>query len=256
MKKVRFLGFLILFLFFWWSVLAWLSKPLPFFKRKKEYQLQKFLGVSLPPDYLIIYNSGGWGNASLEKVTDFRSVILGIKNALNQQGYKSLIIPYIRARETLFGRVVGIKEVLSFFRSQSRYLAEQVDAFIKEYPDKKVIIVGLSMGALFVDEVMKRVRKKSSVFAIKVGMPFYADHLSSENIIEIKDKRDALALGDTKVLFFSIIKGIKGWFAAKIKRKPFSFSKAMNIPGHHFYSWDCPDVKNQILDFLKDRCIE
>lgn len=255
MKKVRFLSFLILFIFFWWSVLAWLSKPLPFFRRKKEYQLQKFLGAFSPPEFLIIYNSGGWGNTVLEKVTDFRSVIFGIKNELNQQGHKSMIIPYIRARETLLGRMVGMKEILSFFRSQSRSLAEQVAAFTKEYPDKKVIIIGLSMGALFIDEVMKRLKKQSSVFAIKVGMPFYADHLSSENTIEISDKRDALALGDTKALFFSITRGFKRWFAAKLKRKPLSFSEAINIPGHHFYSWNHPNIREQISTFLKDKCV-
>lgn len=253
MKKARFLGFLISLLFIGWSFLAWTGKFVPFFKRKKEDQLQKFLSACSSKDFLIIFNSGGWGHTSLEKATDFRSIIWGIQKELNRRGYSSLVIPYIRAKETLFGKVLGIKDISSFFGSQSKYLAKQIDKFLHVYPDKKIIMAGLSMGALFVDETMKRVKKKESVFAIKIGMPFYADHILSENIIEISEEEDALARGEGRILFFSTIRGLKKWFSAKIKGEPLTLSKAVNIPGHHLYSWDYHPVKEKIIDFLENR---
>jgi len=252
MKKIRFLSLLISFLFIWWTIFAWLGKLARFLTRRKGRQAKKFFDIFSPPDILIIFNSGGWGHTSLEKATDFRSIIFGIQEELNQWGYKSLIIPYNRTKESLIGKVADVEEILSFFRSQSRYLAEQIDDFLIDYQDKKVIMTGLSMGAFFVDEVMRRVRNKSSVLVIKVGTPFYSDHFSSENVLEINNERDALALGKTRVLISTLSKAIRKWILAKIKGENLSFGKTINIPGH-FYSWDSMETKQQIITFLKDK---
>jgi hypothetical protein len=252
MKKIRLLALLISFLFIWWTIFAWMGRLIRFLTRRKGRWAKKPFDISSPPDALIIFNSGGWGHTSLEKATDFRSIIFGIQEELNQWGYKSLIIPYNRTKESLIGKVADFREVLSFFRSQSKYLAEQIDDFLTDYPDKKVIMTGLSMGAFFVDEVMKRVRNKSSVLVIKVGVPFYSDRFSSKNVLEVNDERDALALGKTRVLISTFLRGARKWILAKIKREPLSFGKATNIPGH-FYSWESVETKQQIITFLKDR---
>ncbi len=221
------------------------------FKRKKENQLQRYLASSSPtPDILIIYNSGGWGNTSLEKATDFLSIIMGIQDKLNRWGYKTLVVPYKRTKENIFSKIGGIREAARYFRSQSKQLAEQINEFLKENPDKKVILTGLSMGAFFVDETLNHIKDKDSVLAIKVGVPFYSSHYSSENVIEINDKRDALVYGGLDDLSLFFIKGSYKWLKAKLKGKKMSFSKAMNVPGH-IYSWDTPFVKERITNFLK-----
>jgi len=251
MKKTKIIAFFVSLLFVWWIVFDWLWGIVPFLKRKKENQLQRYLASSSPvPDILIIYNSGGWGNTSLEKATDFLSIIIGIQDQLNRWGYKTLVVPYKRTRENIFSKVGGIKEALSYFRSQSKQLGEQINEFLQKNPDKKVILTGLSMGAFFVDETLNHIKNKDSVLAIKVGVPFYSSHYFSKNVIEVNDERDALVYGGLDDLFLFFVKGSYKWLKEKIRGRKMSFSRAMGIPGH-LYSWDTPFVKEKIASFLK-----
>lgn len=254
MKRIKFLAFLISLSLIWWDFLALVFNGILFFRKREKPQIQKFLSTSPPADCLIIFNSGGWGNTSLKKTTDFLSVVRGIKKELNQRGYSSLIVPYRRTKENLFSKVAGVKELLNFFRSQSRQLAKQINTFLKNNPNKKVIITGLSLGAHFVDETMRHVKNNPSVLVIKVGVPFWSDHFFFENVLEINREKDALAEGDTKVLFLALLKGIAKWIRAKLKGQSLPPGKAVYVPGH-VYSWDSPFIREQIIAFLEKKFI-
>ena len=252
MKKVRVLAFFLSFLFIWWNVISWITSITPIFKRKKEYQFKKFLELRPVPDCIIVFNSGGWGYTSLYKESDFRTVILGIQKQLEEWGYKSTVLPYHRVKQNVFSRLNGIREIVNYFNSRSKHLANEVDEFTREHPEKKVILAGLSMGAFFVDATMRRIGENPSVFAIKVGVPFYSNHYHSERTIDINNGRDALANCDTKLLMGAIGGGFLRWMKAKIQGRHLPFNRAVEVPGHnHSYTWESPEVRGAVTDFLK-----
>ncbi len=252
MKKVKALAFILSCLFIWWNFLSWLSSVMPVFKRKKEYQFRNFVEITPLPDCIIVFNSGGWGYTSLEKETDFRTIVLGIQEQLNNWGYKSAVIPYQRAKETILGKLSGTREIINYFSSQSKHLARQINEFLKENPDKKVILAGLSMGAFFVDETLKHIENRSSVLAIKVGVPFYSDHFHSDKTIDINNERDVLVYCNSKLLFGAFFRGLGKWMLSRLKGRPMPLGKAIVVPGHNnSYRWDSPKIKAQVISFLE-----
>jgi hypothetical protein len=256
MRKLRALAFILSCLFVWWNFLSWLSSITPILKKKKEYQFREFLEITPQPDCIIVFNSGGWGCTSLEKETDFRTIVLGIQSQLEARGHKSAIVPYQRAKESILGKLTGAREIINYFSSQSRHLARQIDEFLEENPDKKVILTGLSMGAFFVDTTMKHVKNNNSVLAIKVGVPFYSSHFHSDRTIDINNERDALVYCDNKILLVAFLRGLGKWISARLKGQPLAFGKAMVVPGHNnSYSWESPAIRKQIIGFLEKQLL-
>lgn len=252
MKKVRALAFVLSCLFIWWNFLSWLSSVVPVFKKKKEYQFRNFVEITPLPDCIIVFNSGGWGYTSLEKETDFQTIVLGIQEHLDDLGYKSAVIPYQRAKETILGKLSGAREIINYFSSQSRHLARQINEFLEENPDKKVILTGLSMGAFFVDETLKHIENRSSVLAIKVGVPFYSNHFHSDKTIDINNERDALVYCNTRLLAGAFFRGLGKWIVSRLKGDHTPLGRFVVVPGHNnSYRWDSPEIRRQITGFLK-----
>ena len=196
---------------------------------------------------VIIFNSGGWGDTPIEEATDFTPIIKGIEITLSDLGYNSIVVPYIRSKESFLGRVEGFKETLSLFPKQSQKLANEIEYFIENHPENKIIMAGLSNGATFVNRTIEKVSKdkRNSVFAIEVGTPFWENVLKSDNVLLLDNKgKDALSEMDLKTLIWAFLKAPYKWLLAQVSRKELSFSQALYLPGH-YYSWDSvfPEVK-------------
>jgi len=199
---------------------------------------QELLDLVAESDVIIIFNSGGWGNTPLEKAEDFAPIIEGIEKSLKDFGYSSLVIPYTRTKDDFFGKITGVRDFLSSFKSSSEVLAEKVEFLTKNFPDKKIIVAGLSAGGAFVNETMKNISEETqdSVYGIAAGTPFWHEKVESENILYLDNNgRDILAVGDIKSLVFSL------------------FSRTDQITIGHWYSWDSPEVGSQIVTFLKNK---
>ncbi len=206
-----------------------------------NFQPQEILNVAANSDVIIIFNSGGWGNTPLEKAEDFTPIIKGMQQTLNEWGYKSVVIPYTRTKDNFWGRVTGAKEFFNSFRNSSKDLAKEVELLGKKFPDKKIIVAGLSAGGTFVNETIKKISNtaQNSVLAITVGTPFWTEKLKSENILQLDNNgKDTLAIGEVKSLLLSLIKvPFVGGFLA---------------PGHNYF-WSSPEVSSQIVSFLENK---
>jgi pimeloyl-ACP methyl ester carboxylesterase len=123
----------------------------------ENFQPQEILNVAKDNDVIIIFNSGGWGNTPLEKAEDFAPVIEGIQETLNKWGYRSMIIPYTRTRDDFLGKIAGAKEFFNSFQNSSENLAKEIEFLVKNFPDKKIIIAGLSSGGAFVTETYEKI---------------------------------------------------------------------------------------------------
>lgn len=217
-------------------------------------QLQEILNLASKHDVIIIFNSGGWGDTPLRQAKDFAPVIEGIKETLQKWGYNSAVVSYTRVEDNLLGRLAAPRE----FHASAENLAKEVEVLNEMFPQKKVIIAGLSNGAAFVNETMARLSeecqdKNLPVYGIAAGTPFWMEKFNSANILQLdNDGRDKLSEGDKKILLASLAKGQLKWFASKIAGKPLSFARAVKIPGHS-YPWNSPEINHQIVAFLKEK---
>ena len=215
-----------------------------------ELNCQK-LGFNSWPGVLIIFNSGGWGDTAFEEAEDFAKVVRGIKTTINKLGRKTCVVSYGRTKNNFLGRIQGMKEILSSFRSQSERLAGQVKIFLENNPQGKVLMTGLSLGAHFVGETMEKIDPKAPVLAIKAGTPFRRYAQKSKNILELIHQNDFLAMGNHQALLGVALRGIIRWAGAKIKGQKLSLAKAVHVPGHR-YDWKFPWVKDEIVSFLEN----
>ncbi|MDI6591523.1 MAG: hypothetical protein QME61_01075 [Patescibacteria group bacterium] len=222
----------------------------------ENFQFQQLLNSASQEDVIIIFNSGGWGNTPLEEAKDFAPIIEGIQNTLNEWGYNSLVIPYARTKDNLFGKITGARDFLNSFKSSSEILAKKVEFLAKKFPDKKIILAGLSTGGAFVNKTIEKIsiKTRDSVYGIVAGIPFWYRDSQSENILKLDNNgRDSLAVGNLKSLTFSLIKAPLRWILAKFDSQNLKFSQTGQIAVGHFYSWDSPEVGPQIVNFLEEK---
>ncbi len=219
----------------------------------ENFQFQEILNPTINSDVIIIFNSGGWGNTPLEKAEDFAPIIEGIQATLEEWGYKSLVIPYLRTENSFSGKITGAKDFLSSFQSSSEILAEKVEFLAENLPDKKIIMAGLSSGAVLVNETIEEISENSQIYAIEVGIPFWTETFESENILQLNNNgKDSLSAGEIKTLLFTLIKAPFKWISSKMSGQSLPFSQALHAPGHDYF-WDSPEVGSQIVTFLENK---
>lgn len=218
----------------------------------EDFQLAKISDSIKNSDVIIIFNSGGWGNTPMEKAEDFAPIIAGIQATLNDWGYESVVIPYNRTKNDFLGRIAAIREFFNRFEYSSNNLAEKIEIISRSFPDKKIIIAGLSSGGAFVSKTYEKIsgEMKSSVLAITAGTPFWTKNPDSDNILQLdNDGKDTLAVGDAPSLFLALFETPLKWIKAKITGSNLSFWKAFHASGHDYY-WQSSEVSPRIIAFL------
>lgn len=206
-------------------------------------------------DVIIVFNSGGWGYTPFEKAEDFAPIVQEIKTNLEQWGYNSVIIPYTRTQNNFFGRITALKEFFNYFELNSQILSEKTEDLLKQFPDKKIILAGLSQGGTFVEETIGKISKESkkSVYGIAVGTPFWAKPIESDNIIRITNEgKDVLSKGSFEVLLAALVKAPLKWTFSKLKGDNIAFSHSFNAKGH-MYNWSSSEVGPEIISFLEKK---
>ena len=143
-----------------------------------------------------------------------------------------------------------MKEILSSFKFESEKLTGHIKVFLESNPKSRVLMIGLSLGANFVGETMKKIGANSSVLAIMAGSPFWERALEMENILELTNGKDILVTGDYKALITAVAKGLIKWAAAKISGRKLSFAGAIHFSGHK-YDWRSAKLRGRITSFLE-----
>jgi hypothetical protein len=246
MQKIKYL----IFIFICFVILFFFCSPLSL---PDNSQFKETLSSKTDADFVIVFNPGGWGDTPMEESYDLLPIVKNIEKTLNEKGYKSVIIPYQRTREGFLAKFMGSKEFFNYFRKQSDEAAENIEVFLENNPGKKVLMVGLSAGAIFVDETMKKTANlQKSVFAIEIGTPFWQNKLDSQNILSLDNKNgDSLTKGEVRVLLSTLFKGPAKWLKAKFSGAELSFSLAFDFPSHKYF-WDSPEVSQKIVIFFSD----
>jgi hypothetical protein len=201
-------------------------------------------------DMAIFFTPGGWGYVSLEKESYARELLKGVKKTLEEHKFSVRVIDYPRARRSILGIVLSLKEIVFSFPSESKKMASTIEELTERFRNLRIVLVGYSFGGAFINSVMKRVYRNERVYAIQCGTPFFYKTLKSKNILRLdNDGLDALAKGDFKKLTFFSVRGIlKLIFFLNLIRLKISDSFHFN---EHEYYWHDRRIESKVTEFLK-----
>lgn len=204
-------------------------------------------------DIVVIFNTGGWGDTPFEKAKDFLPIAEGIQKTLNEWGYNSVVIPYIRAESDFSGKIASTREIIFSFPNQAEKLSVEINKFLKENPSKKIVVAGLSSGAAFADATIEKVSQdvKNRVYAVEIGNPFWRKRPVSENVLRLEnDGGDPLSRGDMKVLVPNSFKALYKWILIKVSGGSPVLANLLHLSGHEYF-WS--DMESEITAFLEKK---
>ncbi len=202
-------------------------------------------------DFVVIFNSGGWGGNLLETSLGWQSIFTGIESELASSGYTSLLLDYQRTVETLRGRLNELRERITGYPSKAKDLACRMEFITNHNPDLRVILTGESTGTIICDRVMNILEDKPQVYSIQTGPPFRYENIVLARTLLLTNNGivpDSYSEGD----FWAVVRGnLKHWFGLSEPIDDFgTVPHYVRAPGHDYW-WQYPEVCSQITNFLE-----
>jgi hypothetical protein len=206
---------------------------------------------NIKADVIILFTPGGWGHISHKEKSYAESLLKGVRKTLMNWKYKTVVIGYPRAKTGILGKFKSLKEIMTSFSSESKKLADFSENIVACFKNIKIILLGYSFGAAFVNETMKKI-KNDRIYGIEAGTPFLYKITKSKNILCLDNAgKDALAIGNFRKLSWVGIKGIlKLVFLFKLIR--LKISEAFYFEEHEYF-WKNKEVRHKVLAFLENR---
>lgn len=215
-------------------------------------QLLTIYSEAKDKDFVMVFNSGGWGWNLLEAAPGWRSIFTGIKSEFDSSGYTYLLLNHQRTTKSLRGRLDELVGIISRYSSKAQDLAARLEFLTDNIPDLRVIIVGECHGAVFTDRVMSILEDNPQVYSIQNGPPFWHTNIMLDRTLIMTDNGiipDSFSQGDLLAM-------AQGWL-----RMWFHLSEPVNdfgtpphyvgAPGHDYW-WQYPKVYSEITSFLNE----
>ena len=202
-------------------------------------------------DFILFFNSGGFGWNLLEVSPDWYSIFTGIQSVLDSSGYTSLWLNYQRTADHLEGRLDELMSIISLYPAKARDLAFRVEFLTDHIPDLRVIVCGESNGTLICDMAMNILRDNPRVYSIQTGPPFWHKNIMLDRTLVMRSSGiipDSFSQGGFFTMLSATLEDFFGF--------PRSGSISGNIlyyvgaPGHEYW-WRTPGVYSQITGFLE-----
>jgi len=200
-------------------------------------------------DFVVIFNSGGWGWNILEASPQWTSIFTGIQFELADLGYTSLPLNYQRATDTIGGYFDEFMSMISLYPSQANDLASRIEFLTRHITDLRVIIVGESTGTIIADSAMSLLRDNPRVYSIQTGPPFWHKNVMLERTLVLQNNSimpDYFSRGDILTLICANFEGLFGFSQDEAGR----ILIYLSAPGHEYW-WQDPGVYSQITSFLQ-----
>ena len=201
-------------------------------------------------DFVILFNSGGWGWNLVEASPGWWTIFAGIETELNSSGYTSLLLTHQRTVDSLQGRLDEIVEIFSGYSSKSEDLACRVEFLTTHIPDLRVILAGESTGAIISDQTMNILADNPDVYSIQTGPPFWHDNIMLDRTLVMTDNGlspDAYSQGDLPTMIRANLRALFG--LDEPNEKSGTILRYILAPGHEYW-WEYPEVYSEITTFL------
>lgn len=207
-------------------------------------------------DFLLVHNSGGWGSAGIDHCLQWeRSLVTGVSATIEKLGYTSLLIQYLRTGRGWREKIRDVKEQLQLFTFKARLMTAELRFLTQHINPLKVLLIGVSQGAIFSNAVMQYLTELDPVYSIELGLPFFqrSRRVVTERTLAIDSNGlmpDATVQGNLTGVLEAYLVGPFKWIMYQLQRRPVRFAQCINARGHD-YDWEYPEVRQQIEDFLK-----
>ena len=202
-------------------------------------------------DFIVVFNSGGWGWNLLDRTPGWRSILAGIESELDSSGYTSLMLNYRRTSDTMRGCIKEFVEATIDYPSKARDLACRVEFLTTHITDLRVIVTGESNGTVISDSVMDMLRDNPQVYSIQTGPPFWHNSVMLERTLVLNSNGtcpDTFSQGNIPTMIWATVKDWLG--LSPEEENPGKIGYYFRAPGHD-YSWQYPEVYSQIVNFLE-----
>jgi hypothetical protein len=201
-------------------------------------------------DFVIVFNSGGWGWNLVEASPGWWTIFTGIETELNSSGHTSLLLNYQRTVDSWQGRLDEIVEILNGYSSKSENLACRIEFLTTHIPDLRVILAGESTGAIISDQTMNILADNPDVYSIQTGPPFWHENIMLDRTLVMTDNGlspDAYSQGDLPTMIRANLRALFG--LDKPNAKSGTILRYILAPGHEYW-WEYPGVYPEITNFL------
>jgi len=201
-------------------------------------------------DFVILFNSGGWGWNLVEASPGWWTIFAGIETELNSSGYTSLLLTHQRTVDSLQGRLDEIVEIFSGYSTKSEDLACRVEFLTAHIPDLRVILAGESTGAIISDQTMNILADNPDVYSIQTGPPFWHENIMLDRTLVMTDNGlspDAYSQGDFPTMIRANLRALFGLDTPNDKSG--TILRYILAPGHEYW-WEYPEVYSEITTFL------
>lgn len=201
-------------------------------------------------DFVILFNSGGWGWNLVEASPGWWTIFAGIETELNSSGYTSLLLTHQRTVDSLQGRLDEIVEIFSGYSTKSEDLACRVEFLTTHIPDLRIILAGESTGAIISDQTMNILADNPDVYSIQTGPPFWHDNIMLDRTLVMTDNGlspDAYSQGDFPTMIRANLRALFGLDTPNDKSG--TILRYILAPGHEYW-WEYPEVYSEITTFL------
>ena len=213
-----------------------------------EQLLATYLEVK-DKDFVIFFNSGGWGWNILGASPQWTSIFTGIQSELADLGYTSLLLNYPRATDTIHGYFDEFMSMITFYPAQAKDLASRIEFLTKHITDLKIIILGESTGTIIADSVMDILWDNPQVYSIQTGPPFWHKNVTLDRTLVLKSNEiipDSFSQGDFLTIICVNLEALFGL----CQSEPGKILIYIGSPGHDYW-WQYPGVYSQITNFLQ-----
>lgn len=203
-------------------------------------------------DFIMVFNSGGWGWNSLEPTTEWYSILNGIKSELDNFGYQSLLLTYGRTEQTVRGYLAEFIGMATNYPSKAKELASRLNFLTRHNPRLKVIVTGESTGTVISDSVMSILQDNPQVYSIQTGPPFWHRGTWRDRTLVLTNNGftpDTFSRGDIFTMFATSWEDFFGFSRAEGKTGNVLYY--VGAPGHD-YRWQYHDVYSQIAGFIRN----
>ena len=223
-------------------------------KKKREEFQEELVGIHdevKDCDFVLVFNSGGWGNTPLNETGDeWDTVVGGIESWFKDTGHTYALIEHNRCENSVRDILRELKGFLTARYAEAEELAAKVHFITEVQPDTRVVLLGESSGAMYSTDVMKLLESNPRVFSIQAGQPFWDKDSLMPRTLLLNDNGmtpDSLTTGDLWAMFKHNFLHLAGIF------RPGNFVKlddTIIAPGHK-YSWEFPAIRQQVNEFLE-----
>ena len=201
-------------------------------------------------DVIVIFNSGGWGWNLNQETPGWQSILDGIKEQLDNFGYKSLVVNYRRTTGGLPGMFKEFVEMVRRYPHRAPDLARRIEFLVQHLPKIRVIIAGESTGTVITDKTMAILQNNPQVYSIQTGTPFWHKASPSTRTLLMNSNGntvDTFSYGDVPAIVWATV---KHWLHLESNEAPGDILSWLRAPGHD-YSWQYPGVCSEVIRFLE-----